>query len=234
MLRTLAALLILANLLFFAWARGWLAPTAPPPLSGSREPQRLAAQVHPERVTVMAPVAASAAIRTAQNQAALCLEAGPFTEDSVQAAEAALVELELPAGTWARRTVALGPQFLVYAGRVADEASRRRREAELQRLGLSFELLDVTSELGPEVPAGLAPGLAPGLVLSRHAERSAADAALAAAASAGLRGARVAELPAPAPQVWLRAARADTAAQVALLAAQTPALAGGFRACTAP
>jgi hypothetical protein len=71
-------------------------------------------------------------------------------------------------------------------------------------------------------------------VLSRHAERSLADAALAAAASAGLRGARVAEPPAPAPQVWLRAARADTAAQVALLATQAPALAGGFRACKAP
>jgi hypothetical protein len=229
-LRALAVLLVLANLLFFAWARGWLAPMAQPPLSGSREPQRLAAQVHPERVTVMAPVAASAAIRTAQDQAALCLEAGPFTEDSVQAAEAALVELALPAGTWARRTVTVGPQFLVYAGRVADEASRRRREAELQRLGLAFEPLDAPSELGQN----LAPGLAPELVLSRHAERSLADAALAAAASAGLRGARVAELPAPAPQVWLRAARADTAAQVALLATQAPALAGGFRACKAP
>jgi hypothetical protein len=229
-LRALAVLLVLANLLFFAWARGWLAPMAQPPLSGSREPQRLAAQVHPERVTVMAPVAASAAIRTAQDQAALCLEAGPFTEDSVQAAEATLVELALPAGTWARRTVTVGPQFLVYAGRVADEASRRRREAELQRLGLAFEPLDAPSELGQN----LAPGLAPELVLSRHAERSLADAALAAAASAGLRGARVAELPAPAPQVWLRAARADTAAQVALLATQAPALAGGFRACKAP
>ncbi len=219
MLRTLAALLVLANLLFFAWAQGWLAPVAPPPLSGTREPQRLAAQVHPERVTVMAPVAASAAIRSAQDRAALCLEAGPFDDISVDAAEAALSALALPGGTWARRSVMPGAVFVVYAGRVADEASRRRRETELQRLGLAFETLDAPAEM------------APGLVLSRHADRAAAEAALAAAASAGLRGAVVTELPASAPQLWLRAPRADTSAQVALLAAQSPALAGGFRAC---
>jgi hypothetical protein len=218
-LRTLAVLLLLANLLFFAWARGWLAPTAPPPLSGSREPQRLAAQVHPERVTVMPELAASAAIRSARDEAALCLEAGPFSDDSVQAAEAALATLALPAGSWARRTIRPGPIFVVYAGRVAEPAARARRVAELQRLGLAFENLDAPPEL------------APGLVLSRHAEAAAAEAALAVASTAGLRGARVAELPAPPPQLWLRAQRADTATQVALLALQSTALGGGFRAC---
>jgi hypothetical protein len=222
MLRVLAAALVLANLLFFVWARGWLAPAAPPPLAGTREPQRLAAQVHPERVTVMAPVAASAAILSAQEQAALCLEAGPFDADSVQAAEDVLTGLALPAGTWLRRSVEPGPEFLVYAGRVADDAARRRREVELQRLKLAFEPLDQPPEL------------APGLLLSRHGDRAAADAALATAAAAGLRGARVVELPAPPTQLWVRAPRAGTEAQVALLAAQSPALAGGFRACTAP
>jgi len=218
-LRTAAAVLVLANLLFFAWARGWLAPTAPPPLSSSREPQRLAAQVHPERVRVLPAQAARAAIRSAQDPAALCLEAGPFDDTGALAAEAVLSGLGLPAGSWGRRAVAPGPVFLVYAGRVPDAATRSRREAELQRLGLAFEALDTPSEL------------APGLVLSRHAERAAVEAALAAAAGAGLRGARVAELPPAAAQWWLQAPQANTATQVALLAAQSPALGKGFRAC---
>lgn len=222
MLRTLAVLLLLANLLFFVWARGWLAPAVPPPMSGSREPQRLAAQVHPERVAVMPALAASAAIRSARDEAALCLEAGPYSEDGVQAAEAALTALALPAGSWVRRTVTPGPVFVVYAGRVAEPAARTRREAELQRLGLAYETLDEPAEL------------APGLVLSRHADTAAAEDALAAATAAGLRGARVVELAAPAPQQWLRAPRADTATQVALLAAQSPALGSGFRACVKP
>ncbi len=219
MLRSLALLLVLANLLFFAWARGWLAPAVPPPLASSREPQRLQAQVHPERVTVMPAVAASAAIRSAQDEAALCLEAGPFDEAGVQAAEAALAGLVLPAGTWARISDAQGPSYIVYAGRVPDDDARQRRLAELQRLGLAAEVLDAPPEL------------APGLVVSRHAERTEADAALAAAGAAGLRGARVEALPAPVPVIWLRAERSGTAAQVALLAAQSPALGAGFRAC---
>ena len=221
MLRSLALLLVLANLLFFAWARGWLAPTAPPPLAGSREPQRLLAQVHPERVAVMPPVAASAAIRSAQDAAALCLEAGPFDEAGVLAAEGALAALGLPPGTWARRSETPAPVFVVYAGRVADQAARQRRQAELQRLGLAFELLQAPEDL------------APGLVLSRHAEREAAQAALAAATAAGLRGARVEALPPAEAQFWLRADKAGTAAQVALLAAQSPALGNGFRGCAA-
>lgn len=69
MLRTLLALVLLANLLFFGWAGGWLAPTFPAPGAGEREPGRLAAQVAPERVTVLAPAAASAALAAAARKA---------------------------------------------------------------------------------------------------------------------------------------------------------------------
>jgi hypothetical protein len=68
MLRALLAGLLLANLLFFGWARGWFAPAWPEPGASDREPNRLAAQVAPERVTVLTPAAASAAILAAKSK----------------------------------------------------------------------------------------------------------------------------------------------------------------------
>ncbi len=68
MLRALLAALLLANLLFFGWARGWFAPAWPAPGASEREPNRLAAQVAPERVIVLAPAAASAALLAAKSQ----------------------------------------------------------------------------------------------------------------------------------------------------------------------
>ena len=68
MLRALLAGLLLANLLFFGWARGWFAPAWPEPGASEREPHRLAAQLAPERVTVRTPAAASAAILAAKSK----------------------------------------------------------------------------------------------------------------------------------------------------------------------
>jgi len=69
MLRALLAALLLANLLFLGWARGWFAPAFPAPGASEREPARLAAQVAPERITVLAPAAASAALAAAERRA---------------------------------------------------------------------------------------------------------------------------------------------------------------------
>ena len=55
MLRSLVAVVVLANLLFFAWARGWLAPAWPAPRHAEREPERLEAQVRPETLSVVPP-----------------------------------------------------------------------------------------------------------------------------------------------------------------------------------
>ena len=53
-MRTLVALLLLANLGFFALAQGWLQPYVGLATQHEREPQRLAAQIHPESVRVRA------------------------------------------------------------------------------------------------------------------------------------------------------------------------------------
>lgn len=71
MLRGLVALLLLANAAFFAWSQGWLAPMLPGPHAGEHEPERLARQVRPERITVLSPkAAAQAAQQAAAEQAA--------------------------------------------------------------------------------------------------------------------------------------------------------------------
>ena len=99
MLRALLAALLLANLVFFGWARGWFVPAWPAPGAGEREPARLAAQVAPERVTVLAPAAASAGLSLQPANA--CLQAGPFETEQTAAADARLVAAGLPAGSWA-------------------------------------------------------------------------------------------------------------------------------------
>ena len=83
MLRALLAVLLLANALYFGWARGWFAPTWPAPGASESEPARLAAQVAPERVTVLSPAAASAALQLGQAKPAC---APPAPVDGARAA----------------------------------------------------------------------------------------------------------------------------------------------------
>ena len=103
MLRALVVLLLLANLLFFGWARGWFAPGWPPPRHAEREPERLAAQVRPELVQVLPPQAASAAVQAARAAAEVCLEAGPFDAGAIATAEAGLAAAGLSEGSWERQ-----------------------------------------------------------------------------------------------------------------------------------
>ena len=74
MLRALVVLLLLANAVFFVWARGWLGV---PPQHSDREPERVLAQVRPELLTVLPPSTASAAVHV------------PARHDQISAIEAA-------------------------------------------------------------------------------------------------------------------------------------------------
>lgn len=222
MLRAVVALLLLANLAFFAWTRGAL-PGFTPPSHGDREPARLAHQVNPAAVAVLTPKAANAAVIAARAAAAVCLEAGPLAEAEIAAAEAALAPAQLPDSGWLREPAPPPPLWLVYAGRVPEPSGRRAREAELRKLGLNVDVLTAPADL------------APGLVLSRHATRAEAEAALAAlpAGAPVLKTVRVLSLPAPPAALWLRVPRADAEQQARLRALAPAALAGGFKPCAA-
>jgi hypothetical protein len=97
-LRTLLALLLLANVAMYGWTAGWLEPFWPAPGLAEREPARLAGQVNPESVKVLGSSAAGAARPSAPR----CLEVGPFGLVDATAAEAALEAAGLPAGSWER------------------------------------------------------------------------------------------------------------------------------------
>jgi hypothetical protein len=224
MLRAVLIVLLLANALVYGWTQGWFAPLVPSPEMAEREPQRLAAQVNPDAVSVLPEGAASAAMQAVRTAGLRCLEAGPFSDSEAGGAEAVLGAADLPAGAWQRDVQRAAPSYIVFAGRYPEQGARSARAAELRRLKLNYETLAEPEEL------------APGFLISRHASREEAERALAALRRLPIQNVRVATLPAGPPQVWLRVPRADAAlrARLQAIAASEPALgAGGFKACAA-
>ena len=94
-MRALLALLVLANLGFFALARGWLEPYVGLSTLHEREPQRLQAQLNAASVRVLDPTAVALLDSS-------CLRSGPFTTEQIDAAEAWLAQAQLPASAWSR------------------------------------------------------------------------------------------------------------------------------------
>ena len=96
MLRLLLGVLVAANLLFFGFTRGWFDGVLGLHATGDREPERLAAQVRPQSITLLTP-ASGASAAAAGNTA--CYESALFGANDAPAAEAA-VRAALPPGSW--------------------------------------------------------------------------------------------------------------------------------------
>jgi hypothetical protein len=135
MLRGLLLAVLAANLIFLAWSQGWLAPTAPGPRTALGEPQRVANQVRPDWVQVVPPglsqprqaggqvsdavsdpasgsasgsaneVSAASDLPATNDEAWVCLEAGPFTTAEAGAAEASLAAAGISGEDWSRETL---------------------------------------------------------------------------------------------------------------------------------
>ncbi|WP_457418689.1 hypothetical protein [Roseateles sp. P5_E7] len=213
MIRVLVLVLLAVNALFFVWSRGWLDTVTGMPVHGGREPQRIAAQQHPERIQ---PLAASAVAALAQRS---CLELGPLDGDAaLAAAQTALksagaqaqVRSSEQAGVWVVATIKL-----------ADAEFRARKEATYKQLKLNFEPLE-----------GL-PAEQPAFVLSKQPSLAEATAEAAAMDKRGLKGLRVLALKAPLTHHTLVIPQADGLLAAKLKASKDPALAPGFRACSA-
>ena len=61
MLRALVLALLAANVLVFAWGRGWLSPLLLPPGASEREPERLLRQIDPGSIQIRALPSANGA-----------------------------------------------------------------------------------------------------------------------------------------------------------------------------
>lgn len=215
-MRALVIVLLALNAIFFAWSRGWLDTVTGLPAEAGREPQRLAAQQHPERIQ---PLAASAVAALAQKS---CLELGPLEGDAaLAAAQAALKAAGAAAADAQVRSSEQPGVWVVATIKLADPEFRARKEATYRQLRLNFEPLE-----------GL-PAEQPAFVLGRHASQAEAAAEAAVLDKRGLKGLRVLALKPPQARYSLVIPQADGLLAARLKAARDPALAAGFKACSA-
>jgi hypothetical protein len=94
-LRALLAALVVANLIFFAFTRGALDGVFGMSALGDREPERLAHQVRPQSIRLLAASPAASAVA----ETTACFETPVFTAVESAAVETVLAA-NLPAGTW--------------------------------------------------------------------------------------------------------------------------------------
>jgi hypothetical protein len=100
-LRALLAALVVANLVFLAFTRGYLDRPLGVHSLGDREPERLARQVRPESIRLLpaSPAASAVAVAVAVAVPTTCFETPVFAAGESAAVEAVLAS-NLPAGAW--------------------------------------------------------------------------------------------------------------------------------------
>lgn len=227
MLRLLALVLVLANVLLLAAQLGVFEPlTAASHAPRQREPERLQRQVHPEWVQVLPPDAASAALRAAAASASqtaqpgACLEAGPFADTEAEAAQRTLRDAGIAAAAWVAIRTEDDGAYMIYMGRYTDRELLLRKQEQLKRLKLPADELRDNAALQP------------GLSLGRFDNKPAADAALARLVQRGLRTARVVTLRPAQSQTLLRMPAADATLRARLAGLKMPS-GPGFGDCAA-
>lgn len=219
MLRALVVALLVANLAFFAWTQGWLDAVVGVKSIGDREPERLLRQVRPETIVILPfTAAASEPPPPPTPETFSCLEAGPFNDAELTAAQGAL-RAAVPEGVWADIKTELPGSWIVYMGRYADRALLTKKADELRRLKVGH-----TEVSNP-------PALTPGLSLGKFDDRGAADQALARFARQGIRTARVVLMVPPKATHLVRVEKADAVLAARLSTLKADALGKGFGTC---
>jgi hypothetical protein len=177
MLRLVVLLLLLANAGYFAWSQGLLLPWGLGPTQQS-EPQRLAQQIRPESLRLLAAdeVRRIEAVAAATARPVECLQASPLEEAQAQALKPVLEGW--PAGSWSLEPQVEPARWIVYMGKYLTPEHVNRKKSELRQLGISFEPLSN-------------PALEPGLSLGGHASEQSAKQQVEALAERGVRTARV-------------------------------------------
>jgi hypothetical protein len=217
-MRSFVFLLVLANLLFFAWMQGYFGAPV------SSDAGRLAQQISPEKLRIVArgeaPPAAAAGAEPATPAlppAAAANEAC-FTWNHLAAVDAealmAAVAQKSPTTRLERQDGTAPASWWVFIPPLKTKADAERKSAELKAIGIT-EFFVVT-EAGPNRWS---------ISLGVFSTEEAANGALAALRDKGVRSARVGPKGAPMPVVTLtvRAALSEAAALRAL--SQLPAAA---------
>jgi hypothetical protein len=129
-------LLLLANLVLFAWQQGVFG-SAP---DAGREPQRLARQIAPEQIHLLTPDQWAALRGTAKgagegNAKPACVEFGDFDDASLARIQSRLAELGLGDRLQARRVDAVD-WFVVYLPAPASRAEAERLAQDLRTRGV--------------------------------------------------------------------------------------------------
>jgi hypothetical protein len=214
-MRALVALLLLANLGFFALAQGWLLPHVGLSTHHQREPQRLAGQLNADSVRVLAEGAAASAAA-----AAACIQAGPFSSEQLDQVETTLADALRNAASWRRLPAEAEDEWRLLLGGFADAAALSRRQEALRQEGLDSEAV------------GIAGTPSAALLLGRYPNEAAAEAALSQWRQRTQEPLSVA--PPMATLYWMRVEQPDAALrqQLQALAEATPG--SSLIACPAP
>ena len=205
MLRLLVLALLLANAGYFVWTQGLLAVYGLAPARQS-EPERLAQQIRPEAMRLLAeaparpvqsaaPPATAAPAPPAAAPELQCLQAGLFTVQQAAALSRRL-QTGLPAGSWSFESPPGSVRWIIYLGKYISQQALSRKRVKLQQLGVAFE-------------TPVSPALNPGLSLGNFGSKAEAENALAEMTEPGVRTARVVLERPEAPSQWLRFPAAD-------------------------
>ena len=178
-MRILIALLLAANIGYFAWSQGWLADIGWTPHDPS-EPQRLAQQIKPQALIALTPAQAKAAEAAALASAPpppQCLQTGLLEPKQADAVRDGL-GASLPAGSWQLDPMVEPARWIVYMGKYGNADQLGRKRQELLALKLTLEPLHNAA-------------LMPGLSLGAYEDKAAAQRALEGVTKKGVRTARV-------------------------------------------
>lgn len=148
MLRFVVLLLLLANGLYFAWTRGYLAALGQMPAQQS-EPQRLANQIKPEAIRLLNAVEAKRLEQLAAAPAPkpVCLQSSLLSDEQAARLSASLTDW--PAGSWVLQEAQEPARWIVYMGKYPNAEVLAKKKEELKTLGLLTESLKNSSlELG--------------------------------------------------------------------------------------
>lgn len=210
MLRALVILLLLANLVFWAWHQPDVAQALGLPRHGEREPERAARQLNPDAVQLLGAAASAAGPAVAP-----CMQTSALMPEAADALARALRQAGLPADGWSEVRRDVGGRWAVRLGQDEPAARLERRLATAVNLQLD----------------GAQPQRVDGAVqLATFVNAETAEAALARWRDQGLRGGRVVTVEPAQTEVRLRA-DGLTAESWSALKSATPASGPSWAAC---